>query len=207
MQLCCGVERSVYVCCCISIGAFCARLTPAVCRVRAKQDGLRQAAFLFRAGRDRLSMFSDGAGLSCILGLLQVCPFLYGDPDGERSEPRIRKGTPCWGAFLLIWFTLRYDTAGRTLGAARPQTCAKESLTLWTLFMWGAVEYLFAQAHWPCDAFRGENAGAEMWKPHCGLSGLSSLDSRQSTSCQPRNNCHPRIAARTPRSTRVYGKT
>ena len=25
-------------------------------------------------------------------------------------------------------------SAGRTLGAARPQTCAKESLTLWTLF-------------------------------------------------------------------------
>ena len=72
------------------------RLTPVVCRVSAKQDGLRQAAFLFRAGRDCLSTFSDGAGLSCILGLLQVCPFLYGDPDGERSEPRIRQGTPCW---------------------------------------------------------------------------------------------------------------
>ena len=72
------------------------RLTPVVCRVRAKQDGLRQAAFLFRAGRDCLSTFSDDAGLSCILGLLEVCPFLYGDPDGERSEPRVRQGTPCW---------------------------------------------------------------------------------------------------------------
>ena len=110
----------------------------------------------------------DFVRLSDLFGSLWACAFFYGDPDGERPESLIRKGTSCWGAFLLIWFTLRYDTAGRTLGAARPQTCAKESLTLWTLFMWGAVEYLFAQVHWPCDAFRGENAGAEMWKPHCG---------------------------------------
>ncbi len=78
-----------------SIAAFCS--SHACClTLSARQDGLRQAAFLFRAGRDCLSTFSDGAGLSCILGLLQVCPFLYGDPDGERSEPRIRQGTPCW---------------------------------------------------------------------------------------------------------------
>ena len=27
-------------------------------------------------------------------------------------------------------------SAGNTLGAARPQTCAKEPLALWTLFIW-----------------------------------------------------------------------
>ena len=36
----------------------------------------------------------------------------------------------------------------------------------------------FAQSYWPCRVFHGEYAGAEMWKPHCGLSGLSSCDSR-----------------------------
>ena len=64
----------------------CVRFTPAVCRVRAKQDGLRQAAFLFRAGRDRLSAFSDGAGLSGVAGSLRACPFLYGDPDGVSRQ-------------------------------------------------------------------------------------------------------------------------
>ena len=38
---------------CVSIAMSRVRLTPAVCRESAKQDGLRNAAFLFRAGRDR----------------------------------------------------------------------------------------------------------------------------------------------------------
>ena len=47
----------------------------------------------------------------------------------------------------------------------------------------GSLLYLgrgcaFAQSHRPCHVLRGEYAGAEMWKPHCGLSGLSSFDSR-----------------------------
>ena len=29
-------------------------------------------------------------------------------------------------------------------------------------------KYVFARTYWLCNAFRGENAGAEMWKPHCG---------------------------------------
>ena len=42
---------------------------------------------------------------------------------------------------------------------------------------------VFAQSHWPCESFRREYVGAprpkpapksRMWKPHCGLSGLSS---------------------------------
>ncbi len=32
----------------------------------------------------------------------------------------------------------------------------------------GAAQLRFAQSHWLCHAFRGEYAGAEMWKPHCG---------------------------------------
>ena len=36
-------------------------------------------------------------------------------------------------------------SAGSPLGAARPQTCAKEPSALWTLFMWVAAEYLFVQ--------------------------------------------------------------
>ena len=92
MRFYCGVLCSVYACRCISIGALCVRftpavafllerfvfglrlplhfywsalclITPAVCRVRAKQEGLRNASFLFRVGRDRHS---------CILGCCAV---------------------------------------------------------------------------------------------------------------------------------------
>ena len=36
-------------------------------------------------------------------------------------------------------------SAGSPLGATRPQTCAKESLTLWTLFIWVVMWVRFTQ--------------------------------------------------------------
>ena len=57
----------------------------------AKQDGLRGVPFLFPpwveiAGR----AFSSVVRLSGLAGLLRVCAFLYGDPDGERRRRRER---------------------------------------------------------------------------------------------------------------------
>ena len=79
--------------------------------------------------------------------------FFMAIPTGnDRSRVYDKERRVGW-AFLLIWlwFALRYDTAGRTLGlkcgsrtAAAPD-CAKESKVeaalrpLWTLFMWGAA--------------------------------------------------------------------
>ena len=113
--------------------AFGSRLSLFLCQ--EKRDGLRYLAFLFRAGRDRLSAFSDVLRLSGLFGSLRDCAFLYGDPDGERSR---RRGVR---AFLRKPLDLAMFSAGRTLGAARPQTCAKESNVeaalrpLWTLFI------------------------------------------------------------------------
>ena len=48
---------------------------------------------------------------------------------GDRSR---RRGV---GAFLREHIGFDMLSAGSTLGAARPQTCAKEPLALWTLFL------------------------------------------------------------------------
>ena len=39
-------------------------------------------------------------------------------------------------AFLRKHIGFAMFSAGSSLGAARPQTCAKEPLALWTLFIW-----------------------------------------------------------------------
>ena len=133
MQLCCGVERSVYVCCCISIGAFCARLTPAVCRVRAKQDGLRDVAFLFRRVEIAIRAFSRRWRGYLPLWVhfgLAVC--LRRSRRGDRG-----RGVRGWrrGACALLRGRIGSEmlSAGSTLGLRAPD-CAKESSTLWTLF-------------------------------------------------------------------------
>ena len=56
------------------------------------------------------------------------CQGTRGTENGERGW---RRGL-C--ASLRGHIGLEILSAGSTLGAARPQTCAKESLTLWTLF-------------------------------------------------------------------------
>ena len=60
----------------------------------------------------------------------------------ERGERSRRRGV---GASLREHIGFEVFSAGSPLGAARPQTCAKEPLALWTLFMWVAAEYLFVQ--------------------------------------------------------------
>ena len=52
---------------------------------------------------------------------------------GERGERSRRRGV---SALLREHIGFEVFSAGSPLGAARPQTCAKESSTLWTLFIW-----------------------------------------------------------------------
>ena len=144
---------------CGSVAALCGRftsamrscwnvlcsITPAVCRMSAKQDGLRNVEFLFRRGsRSPVVRSRVAVRLSGLAGLLRVCAFLYGDPDGERRRRRERgddEGTRersrrrCVSAFLRKHIGFAMFSAGSSLGAARPQTCAKEPLALWTLFI------------------------------------------------------------------------
>ena len=74
----------------------------------------------------------DFVRLSNFVGSLLACAFLCGDPDGERrdaeyEERNRRRGV---GTLLRKPINLAMFSAGSTLGAARPQTCAKESSTL-----------------------------------------------------------------------------
>ena len=57
---------------------------------------------------------------------------------GERGERRERRTESAarQSAFLRDHIGFVVFSAGSPLGAARPQTCAKESLTPWTLFIW-----------------------------------------------------------------------
>ena len=49
----------------------------------------------------------------------------------RRTESAARQS-----AFLRDRISFAVFSAGSPLGAARPQTCAKEPLALWTLFIW-----------------------------------------------------------------------
>ncbi len=61
----------------------------------------------------------------------------------RNAELRMREpACAALSAFLHEHIGLAMFSAGNTLGAARPQTCAKEPLALWTLCMWFAAEYL-----------------------------------------------------------------
>ncbi len=131
-------------------------------------------------------------GLSAFVGSLRVCAFFLWR--SRRVTGVRRTGLGAGGAafvpFCVVILVLKFFPRGVRWGCA-PQTCAKESSTLWTLFTLrrgcvGAYSQrlcVFAQPHWLCCAFCGEYAGAtrpkpapksRMWKRHCRLSGLSS---------------------------------
>ena len=71
--------------------------------------------------------FSDVAWLSNLAGSLRACAFLYGDPDGERKGTRRTGAAARQSAFLRKHIDFAVFSAGSPLGAARPQTCAKET--------------------------------------------------------------------------------
>ena len=120
------------------------QITPAVCRMRAKQDGLRYAPFLFRHGSgsplERSQMPYGYRALQVHFGIAR---FFMAIPTRIRAETTesayTKRSAASGGRFFRYRFIIRYDTAGSTLGAARPQTCAKEPLALWTLFTLGRV--------------------------------------------------------------------
>ena len=90
---------------------------------------------------------------SCVLGcrvVIGLCWFTSGlcvslwrsrrrtKGTGERGERRERRTESAarQSAFLRDHISFAAFSAGSPLGAARPQTCAKEPLALWTLFIW-----------------------------------------------------------------------
>ena len=123
VRFCWNVLRSSHARRAVLIAVFCARLTPAVrscwnglrlpharrafllecsaldhaccLTLSAKQDGLRDVAFLFRRGSESpLVRSHDFARLSNFAGSLRICPFLYGDSDGVPEEVQEAIGKP-----------------------------------------------------------------------------------------------------------------
>ena len=111
--------------------AFGSRLSFFLCQ--EKRDGLRYLAFLFRGSRSPFVRSRGVVRLSAFVGLLRVCAFICGNLDGGAGDAENGVGGAalvrfCVGALALICFP-----RGVRWGCA-PQTCAKESSTLWTLF-------------------------------------------------------------------------
>ena len=94
---------------------------------------------------------------------------------GERSR---RRGV---SALLREHIGFVVFSAGSPLGAARPQTCAKESSTLWTLLRgWTSGKVRFARRGWGgADSrhrhpgIRKAPPGSDKRRPHCGWPGGS----------------------------------
>ena len=82
----------------VSIGMSCVQITPAVCRMSAKQDGLRYVPFLFRRGsRSPVARSRGTLRLSAFVGSLRVWLFICGDLDGlpGRGERGTRLAARC----------------------------------------------------------------------------------------------------------------
>ncbi len=97
---------------CVPFAAFGVRLRLSLFLCQEKRNGLRCVAFLFRAGRNRLSTFSDVVRLSSFVGSLRACAFLYGDPDGVRGNAETRDtgnevGGAAWVRFCAIILALQ----------------------------------------------------------------------------------------------------
>ena len=128
-------------------------ITPAVCRLSAKQDGLRYVAFLFRRGsgspaaRSRIvGAVIEGGWFTSGLRVFWRRSRRSTRGCGERSQ---RRGV---SIFLRKPISLAMLSAGRTLGLK----CGSRT----------------AAAPKPAPKSR-------KWKRHCRLSGLSSFDSRR----------------------------
>ena len=81
--------------------------------------------------------FSSVVRLSGFVGSLRDCAFSGGDPDGERRDGGTRgtESAARQSALLRDRIGFVMFSAGSPLGATRPQTCAKEPLAPWTLFI------------------------------------------------------------------------
>ena len=106
---------------CGSIGVFCVRFTPAVCRMSAKQDGLRYVPFLFRHGSRSPFVCSriDGAVIGLGWFTSGLCVFWRRSRqrnEGTRERSR-RRGV---GALLREHIGLAMFSAGSPLGLRAP---------------------------------------------------------------------------------------
>ena len=119
---------------CFAVGS---RLSFFLCQ--EKRDSLRYLAFLFRRGSRSPFVRSRGAlRLSPSVGSLRACAFICGDLDGLPGTRGTRERGYGAGGAALVRFcagasALSCFPRGVRWGCA-PQTCAKESSTLWTLF-------------------------------------------------------------------------
>ena len=140
-----GVLRSVHAC--LTFLLECFALDHACCLPHsAKQNGLREVTFLFRRGSGSPVVRSqiDGAVIGFRGFTSGLCVSLW----RSRRRTKGTRGTESaarQSAFLRDRIGFVMFSAGSPLGAARPQTCAKEPSALWTLFIWFAAEYLFVQ--------------------------------------------------------------
>ena len=146
-------------------------ITPAVCRIAPNRTACDMLRSYSAVGRDRHS---------CVLGcrvVIRLCWFTSGlcvslwrsrrrtkGREGRRTESAARQS-----AFLRDRIGFAMFSAGSPLGAARPQTCAKESSTLWTLFIWVAAWVRFTRRRaFGCN---GDLNGSRERRPHCGWPG------------------------------------
>ena len=119
-RFCRNVLSSVHACC----------LTHS-----AKQDGLRYLAFLFRGSRSPFARSRGIGSVICLGGFTSgLAVYLWRSRRGYRSTGygRTRLAAQPLHPFAQAHWSC-YAFRGEYVGAARPQTCAKESSTLWTL--------------------------------------------------------------------------
>ena len=117
----------------IAAFAFGSRLSFFLCQ--EKRDGLRCLAFLFRGSRSPSCVFAVSVRLSAFVSSLRVCAFLYGNLYGLPGcgGRGYGVGGAAFVRFCASTLALLCFPPGVRWGCA-PQTCAKESSTLWTLF-------------------------------------------------------------------------
>ena len=181
MRFCCRVLSSVHARRCGSVGALCPRFTLGDAVLSGRFASVHACLFSFvrkketacgilrscSAGSRSPFVRSRGAlRLSAFVGSLRVCAFLYGDLDGLPGTRGTRErgygagGAAfvrfCVGALALLCFP-----RGVRWGCA-PQTCAKESSTLWTLFTLRRG-YVCAYTRRRHPGTRKDPPGSDLW--------------------------------------------
>ena len=125
-----NVSRSAHIC--HTFQSECPVFDHACCLPHsAKQDGLRGVPFLFRRGSESpLVRSHDFARLSDFAGSLRVCPFLYGDSDGNPEEVQEAIGKPP-GERTSLEQKLYPCAVTRNAGCRAPQSSCKPIVFLW----------------------------------------------------------------------------
>ena len=145
------------------IGAFCVRITPAV---RFCWDVLRWFAsvdmFVLRLISPAIRFYWSvlRSVHACLFSFVRkretACDVLHFY--SARGRDRLSAFSDVVRLSGFAWFTSGLCVS---LRRSRRRTKGREERSR-------RRKYVFAQTSWPCHVFRGENAGAEMWKPHCG---------------------------------------